>query len=149
MDEGWRWIWLVAAVLFSIGEMFTPGSFFLLPFAIGAVIATVLAFAYVDLAWQWAAFVGVGFGALVAMRPLARRLDTDEPTAGIGSRRLIGQRGVVLEAIGSGELGTVRVDREEWRAETSDGRPMPVGATVRVVDVQGTRVIVAGTELDP
>ena len=34
--EVWRWIWLVAAVLFAIGEMGSPGSFFLLPFAAGA-----------------------------------------------------------------------------------------------------------------
>ena len=37
----------------------------------------------------------------------------------------------------------VRVDREEWRAETVDGAPIAAGTIVQVVEVQGTRVIVA------
>ena len=37
----------------------------------------------------------------------------------------------------------VRVDREEWRAEAEDGRSVAVGAPVTVVEVRGTRLIVA------
>jgi membrane protein implicated in regulation of membrane protease activity len=144
--ETWRWIWLGAAVLFGIGEMATPGAFFLAPFAIGAVIASALAFADVALAVQWAAFVGVSVGAFVAMRPLARRLDRDEGSDGVGSRRLIGKGGTVLEAIGAGHLGLVRVDREEWRAEAADRTAVPVGTAVIVTDVEGTRVIVTPTK---
>jgi membrane-bound ClpP family serine protease len=43
----------------------------------------------------------------------------------------------------------VRVDREEWRAESTDGSPIPSGSTVRVADVQGTRVIVAAVDVLP
>ena len=57
--EQWRWVWMVAAVVFLVGEMASPGSFFLLPFAVGAGIAAILAFADVDLVWQWLAFVGL------------------------------------------------------------------------------------------
>jgi membrane-bound ClpP family serine protease len=44
-------------------------------------------------------------------------------------------------------MGLVRVDREEWRAESVDGAVIAQGATVRVADVQGTRLVVspAGT----
>ena len=49
MDFGspdtWRWIWLAAAVVFAVGEIAVAGSFFLLPFAGGAVAAAVVAFA--------------------------------------------------------------------------------------------------------
>jgi membrane protein implicated in regulation of membrane protease activity len=146
--ESWRWVWMVAAVVFGAGEMATPGSFFLLPFALGAIVAAILAFADAHLAVQWGVFVGVSFGSLLAMRPLARRLDREGATEGIGSRRLIGREGVVLRAIpAGGELGLVRLDREEWRAESTDGTPIPKGATVRVADVQGTRVIVNTKEL--
>jgi membrane protein implicated in regulation of membrane protease activity len=140
--EQWRWIWLGAAVLFGIGEMATPGAFFLAPFAIGAVVAAALAFADVPVAVEWAAFVAVSITAFAALRPIARRLDRHGGSEGIGSRRLIGRQGTVLSAIGPSELGVVRVDREEWRAESSDRAPIPEGTPVRVTDVEGTRVIV-------
>src|SRR5690606_4830686 len=43
--EFWRWVWLVAAAVFTLGEMAVAGSFFLAPFAIGAAVAAILAFA--------------------------------------------------------------------------------------------------------
>ena len=45
----WRWIWIIAMVVFGIGEMGVAGSFFLAPFAIGAGAAAALAFAGVPL----------------------------------------------------------------------------------------------------
>jgi len=37
--ETWRWIWLVAVVLFALAEVFTPVLFFMLSFALGAAAA--------------------------------------------------------------------------------------------------------------
>ena len=144
--EQWRWIWLVTAVLFAVGEMATPGSFFLAPFAVGAAVAAVLAFADVSVVVEWTAFVVVSVACLAALRPLARRLDRNGVTAGIGSRRLIGRLGVVLEAIPAGDLGTVRVDREEWRAVAADGGALEEGAKVVITEVEGTKVVVAATK---
>ena len=48
MDTGspefWRWIWLIAMVVFGLGEISIAGSFFLAPFAAGAGVAALLAF---------------------------------------------------------------------------------------------------------
>ena len=147
--ESWRWIWLIAAVVFGIGEITTAGSFFLLPFALGAAVAAILAFAGASLAVEWAAFLIISIASLFALRPIARRLDHGaSPTEGIGSKRLIGREGVMLEGIDTpSELGLVRIDREEWRAQSADGDIIPVGTLVRVADVQGTRVIVNIKEL--
>src|SRR5687768_12485366 len=137
--ESWRWIWLAATVVFGIGEMATAGSFFLLPFALGAAAACLLAFLDLSIGLQWGSFVVVSFGTLFALRPLARRLDSEGASEGIGSRRLIGREGIMLRAIDTpGELGLVRIDREEWRAEATDGSLIPEGTVVRVADVQGT-----------
>jgi membrane protein implicated in regulation of membrane protease activity len=142
-DE-WRWVWIIATAVFAVGEMATPGSFFLAPFAIGAFVAAILAFADVSVTIEWAVFLIVSIAALAALRPVARRLDLNAVDHGVGSRRLVGTRATVLKAIpGDDELGLVRLDREEWRAQSTDGTPIPVGATVRVADVQGTRVLVA------
>lgn len=151
MDSGdpetWRWIWLVAAVVFAGGEIAVAGSFFLAPFALGAAAATVFAFAGAGLAVQWAVFLGVSVASFLALRPLARRLDTNTTTPGVGSSRQIGQRARVIEAIdGEHEYGMVQLDREKWRAESQTGQVIPVGATVVVVEVRGTRVVVAPAE---
>jgi len=144
--EAWRWVWLGAAVLFGLGEMATPGSFFLGPFAIGAAIAAVLAFTGVDAVWQWTAFVAISIACLLALRPLARRLDRSTGSDGVGSRRLIGRTAVVVEEISAHDAGVVRVDREEWRAASAPGEVLEVGARVRVIEVEGTKVIVTRSE---
>lgn len=141
--ESWRWIWLVTMVVFGLGEMAVAGSFFLAPFAIGAGVAAVLAFAGVDVGIEWLAFLGVSAAAFLALRPLARRLDAEGPVLGVGAHRQVGQRARVVEPIdGEHDHGVVLVGRERWRAESLDGAPIAEGATVVVVDVRGTRVIV-------
>lgn len=150
--ETWRWIWLIAAVGFGLGEMISPGSFFLAPFALGAAVAALAAFAGASLAVGWAIFVVVSLGSFAALRPLARRLDrAGSNPAGVGAGRLIGESGVVLQAIPSGanEVGIVRVGREEWRAQAHDGAPIPTATPITVIEVAGTRVIVAATSALP
>jgi membrane protein implicated in regulation of membrane protease activity len=142
--EQWRWVWIIGAAVFAVGEMLTPGSFFLAPFAVGALVAAILAFAGVGVATGWLVFIVVSIATLAALRPLARRLDRDALDHGVGARRLVGNRATVLRDIpGDTELGMVRIDREEWRAQSTDGAPIAAGTTVRVAEVQGTRVIVA------
>lgn len=150
--ELWRWIWLLGAGLGVGGEMLAAGTFFLLPFGLGAAVACVLAFLDIGLAWQWIAFVGVSAAAVAATRPLARRLDEGAPTAGIGAQRWMGELATVLEDIpeGSHETGLVRVGRQEWRAESRDGTPLAAGSVARVIDVIGTRLVVwPADELSP
>lgn len=146
--EQWRWIWLGAAVLFGIGEMATPGAFFLAPFGIGAAVAAILAWADVPIAGEWAAFVGISLASFFALRPLARKLDreTAGASAGVGSRRLIGRIGVVIDEIAPNHPGMVRVDLEEWRAVTSDRSALAVGTEVVISEVEGTRIIVTPTK---
>jgi membrane protein implicated in regulation of membrane protease activity len=142
--ELWRWIWLAAAAVFLVGEMASAGTFFMLPFAIGAIGAAALAFAGVGLPAEWIAFVVLSAGSAAALRPLARRFTAGDPTDGIGARRWIGEHAKVLTAIPAGrnETGLVRVGRQEWRAESLDGSPVATDTVVRVVNVVGTRLVV-------
>jgi membrane protein implicated in regulation of membrane protease activity len=107
----------------------------------------VLAFLDVNIVIEWLVFVGVSLAVLAALRPVARRLNRSVDDSGVGSRRLLGQAAVVLRQIpAGGDVGLVRVDREEWRAQSTDGSAIPPGTAVRVADVQGTRVIVAAVD---
>jgi membrane protein implicated in regulation of membrane protease activity len=145
--EDWRWVWIIATAVFAIGELTSPGSFFMLPFAIGAFVATVLAFLDVNIVVEWLVFVGVSLAVFAALRPVAHRLNRSVDDTGVGSRRLLGHSAVVVREIpAGGDVGLVRVDREEWRAQSTDGSAIPTGTAVRVADVQGTRVIVAAVD---
>jgi membrane protein implicated in regulation of membrane protease activity len=148
--ELWRWLWLAMAVIGVAGEIATAGTFFILPFGVGAAVAAILAFAGVDLALQWVAFVAVSAAGVAATRPIARRLDRGGDDSGIGARRWIGQSATVLTAIppGDDETGLVRIGREEWRAQSSEGVPIPAGSRVLVVEVTGTRLVVLPLELN-
>lgn len=139
--DTWRWIWLGAAVVLGVGEMATMG-FFLLPFAIGALVAGVLAFVGVNLAVQLVAFALVSIVVFAAFRPLAHRLDQSSDDHGVGAKRLVGAAAVVLEEITAGQVGMVRVGAEEWRAVAADDEPIPAGTQVTVREIQGTRAIV-------
>jgi membrane protein implicated in regulation of membrane protease activity len=142
--ELWRWIWLVAVGIFSAGEAILAGSFFLLPFAAGAVVATIVAFSGAGIAAQWLSFTLVSaFGAFLLI-PLRRRLDRAKQQNGVGARRLIDQEAVVTSAIGAGpgQVGEVLLGRETWRAQSIDQSELSQGTAVRVVEVRGTAVIV-------
>ncbi len=141
--DTWRWIWLVAMVLFGVGEIAMVGSFFLIPFAIGAAVAAVLAFVDVVLGVQWLAFLVVSGVSFLAMRPLARRMDVNASISGIGAHRQVGSDATVVEDVGGAtDAGLVMIGAERWRAESVDGTKIPAGSPVVVTEVKGTRVVV-------
>ena len=142
--EVWRWVWLVAAATFVVGEIVTGASFFILPFAEGAAVAAVLAFAGASDFWQWLAFVGVSLASFGAVRPLVKRLNQGNNPIGVGADRLIGETGVVVADLDpqAEKLGTVRIGREEWPAQAADGQLIVSGSSIEVIEIQGTRAIV-------
>jgi membrane protein implicated in regulation of membrane protease activity len=143
--ENWRWLWLVAAVALGVGEMATT-SFFMLPFAIGALIAAILAFMGVAIAIQLVVFAVVSVVVFAAFRPLAQRLDRSSEDKGIGAKRLVGATALVLEPISETQAGMVRIGTEEWRAESIDGQPINAGTPVTVQEIRGTRAVVLRSE---
>jgi membrane protein implicated in regulation of membrane protease activity len=142
--ENWRWVWLLVVAVFSVGEIVVAGSFFFLPFAAGALAATIAAFSGGSIALQWLLFVIISAAASASLIPLRRHLDRGGPQDGIGARRLIGQLAEVLDDIpvGPSATGTVRLGREEWRAKSLDQTHIVAGSIVKVVDVRGTSVVV-------
>ncbi len=147
----WAVIFLVVSAVFGIGEITMAGSFFLLPFAIGALVAAIVSLVGAPLAVSFPLFLVVSFLVFLGFRPLARRLDADAPdVAGIGSNRLLGVSGSVIEAIPAtpGDAGMVKVGAEEWKADTPEGVALPVGAAIKVREVRGTRLVVEPAQLD-
>ena len=137
---------MVTAAVLVVGEMVTPAAFFFLPFALGAFVAAIAAFAGASLGVEWALFVGASVAAFAGLWPLGRRLDRSSggPMQGVGANRLVGKQAVVLDDIPGlpHDTGLVRVERERWRAESLTGDPIRAGSTVLVARVDGTRLVV-------
>lgn len=136
-----RWVWTLMAVFFFIAEIFTAG-FVLACFGVGAAVAAVLAWLGLGPIVQLGAFVGVSIAAIFLSRPFADRV-APAHHPGVGADRAIGSRAHVVERIdpASGR-GRVRVDSEEWRADSASGEAIAVDAVVTVVGVAGTRLLV-------
>lgn len=142
-NETWRWIWVIATLVLGFGEIVTAG-FFMLPFAVGALVAAILAWLNVAPVIQLLTFIGVSAVALFLVQRFVRRFDESQPP--MGSNRMVGQTGRVIEPIDTSMgVGRVRVETEEWRA-TTDGPALAVDASVRVVGIRGTRLVVEEIE---
>lgn len=141
--ETWRWIWIGAAVFLGLAEMVTAG-FFMLPFAVGAVIAAALAFMGVAPAIQLIVFIATSLVSLIVLQRFVRQGDKAQHP--VGANRFLDRTAVVLDAIHrTAGTGRVRMDSEEWRA-TTDGDDIAVGTEVRIIEVRGTRLVVEPTE---
>src|ERR671916_3442774 len=103
-------IWLIAAVIFAIGEIATLG-FFLAPFAAGALLAAIVSAVGAGDFISLAVFLVTSTVALTALRPLARSHRRMPAQLRTGTAALVGKSGVVLERIANHEgSGLVRID---------------------------------------
>jgi len=131
--------WLIMTVLLLIMEMLTPGTFFMAALAMGTLAGGIVAFVVPATAWApWLAFVVVAPITVAACRKVVTHLDK-APSPRFNADALVGQQAVVIQPIdATGSSGRVRVDSQEWRAVAD--RDIPAGETVKVKEIQGTRL---------
>ncbi len=135
------WVWMAIAALFIVGEIFTQG-FFLLWFGIGAAVAGVLAILGLGVGWQLGAFVVVSGVLFVVSRRFAEKVSKKQPP-GIGADRFVGLEGIVLEEIDNVKnTGRVRVQKDEWRADSETGEIIAEGEQIVVTRLDGTHMVV-------
>jgi membrane protein implicated in regulation of membrane protease activity len=136
-------IWLIAAVVFGVGEIATLG-FFLAPFAGGALAAALVTGVGGGTFLGWAVFLVVSVALLAALRPLARRHRRMPPQLRTGTAALVGKSGMVVERIANDEgVGCVRIDGEVWTARSyDDDEVIDAGKRVQVVEIRGATALV-------
>lgn len=142
-------VWVVAAAVAVVGEVFTA-SFFLIFFGFGALVALLLAVLGVGLPLQIVGFILASVASMVVLRPpVIRKLHSGgERYEGRGG--IVGRSGVVTAAIEPGGSGTVRVGSGEFwtaRAMYSSGR-IESGVRVRVLDTDGLTALVEALEIE-
>ena len=141
MDD---WVlWLIAAVVFGVGEIATL-SFFLAPFAGGALVAAIVAALGVGAIASWAVFLIVSLTLLATLRPIARAHMRQAPRLRTGTAALVGSTGMVLERIANDEgVGCVRIGGEIWTARSyDDDDVIEAGKRVHVVEIRGATALV-------
>ncbi len=134
--------WLAALIFFAVVEGLTVGLVSIW-FAVGAV-GGLIASAITQNVWvQIIVFLVVSFAALLVIRPLASRAakGKQEPT---NADRAIGREGVVTETIDNLKAqGQVSVGGSIWTARTEGEELIPAGDTVKVLRIEGVKLIVA------
>jgi membrane protein implicated in regulation of membrane protease activity len=135
-------IWAIVTVLLAIGEIFTPGLFFLGPIAVASLATTVVA-ALGGPTWLQIVVFGAGsFAAVGLLRPIARRHLTMPRAIRTGAAALEGAKAVVLQRV-DGRGGLVKIGGEEWSARSyMPDEAFDVGTEVEVVQIQGATALV-------
>jgi membrane protein implicated in regulation of membrane protease activity len=135
-------LWLIAAVLLAIGELLTPGLFFLGPVALAAVGAAIAAGVGGGIVLQLIVFIVVSLASLAFLRPIARRHIHMPALTRTGTAALVGKKAVVLQRVDANG-GRVRIGGEEWSARAFfEGQTLEPGVRVEVAQIEGATALV-------
>lgn len=138
---GWL-AWSIAAALLAVGEIFTPGMFFLGPVALAAVASAVAA-ALGGAVWVQLVVFVVGAGASIGLlRPIARAHLRMPAAIRTGTAALEGAPAIVLQRVDR-DGGRIRIGGEEWSARAFvEDQVFEPGARVEVMKIEGATALV-------
>ena len=136
-------IWLIAAVVFAVGEIATLG-FFLAPFAGGALVAAIVSAAGGGDLISLVSFLLVSGVLLAALRPLARSHRRTPAQLRTGTAALVGRTAMVTERISNDDgTGSVKLEGESWTARSYDeDAVIEAGRRVHVMEIRGATALV-------
>lgn len=135
-------IWISLAIIFVIIEALTSG-LVTIWFALGAVVAGIVAIYVDNLLLQLLVFLAISSIAIAFTRPIAQKYLNRkvEPT---NLDAIIGGRGVVTTEITRLKNGRVSVCGKDWAAVLSDDEreSIKVGSEIEVCSIKGVSLVV-------
>jgi membrane protein implicated in regulation of membrane protease activity len=135
-------IWAIVAVLLSVGEIFTPGLFFLGPVALAAIAAAIVALVGAGVVAQLLVFIIGSIATVALLRPIARRHLHMPAALRTGTAALEGKKAIVLQRVDVNG-GRVRIGGEEWSARAyMEDQVLEPGTRVEVVKIEGATALV-------
>ena len=138
------WIWIVLGLALLLGELITPGGFYILFFGIGAVFVGALA--GLDLAgpawFQVILFLVVSVVTLWLFRE--RLLKATRSATPYTVDSLIGETAVSMEEIPSNAIGKAEMRGTSWNARNIGEKPLARGERCRVERIEGLTLFVRG-----
>ena len=138
------WIWIVLGLALMLGELITPGGFYILFFGIGALFVGVLAgFDFAGPAWfQVILFLLVSVVTLWRFRE--RLLKVTQITTPDNVDSMIGETAVIMEEIPSNGIGKAEMRGTSWNARNIGEKPLVRGERCRVERIEGLTLVVRG-----
>lgn len=133
--EIWQ-IWLAVALAFLILEIFTSG-FAVACFSIGCVFGSIASACHLSTTWQFTLFAVGSILTFVLVRPFVLKMiekkSKKEGEVLTNADSIIGRTAVVSEKIEKGDFGRVKLDGDDWKAQSIDGEAIEVGTKVEIV----------------
>ena len=135
-------IWAIVAVGFAVGEILTPGLFWLGPIALAGVLAAVAAAVGLGTGVELVVFILASIASLGILRPIARAHLRMPHALRTGTAALVGARGLVLDRTDA-HGGRVKIGGEVWSARTFDEtQVIEPGTQVEIVKIEGATALV-------
>lgn len=128
-------IWLIAAIILMIGEIYTPG-FFLFCISIGALAASLTALLTESIMIQISIFIVILIISVLLIRPVLNKFFVKDKKT--NSQRMVGMSVVVEEEITKENKGRVRVNGESWFAVADE--TIKKGEKVMIDSIDGLTV---------
>ena len=136
-------VWLALFVILAVSELLTS-----IWFAVGALAACLVSALGANLIVQAIVFVVVSILILLFIRPFAVNYINKDPEK-TNVESMEGKVGEVTADINNVlATGTVKIDGMDWTARTDNGEIIEAGEYVKVLRVEGVKVIVEKTELN-
>ena len=132
------WHWFVLGLVLAVGELATPGGFFIIFFGIGAlVVGSLAAFdAAGSVPTQLLLFAIVSVVMLLLFRNKLLRLTQPNPQQPVVDS-LVGEVGTVSEFMSPDTVGKVELRGAAWSARYTSTAMLTVGTRCQVVAVDG------------
>ena len=138
---GWL-IWAIVALALAVGEVFTPGLFFLGPVALAALASMIVALVGGGAVVQLVVFIAGSVASVGLIRPIAKAHLRVPAALRTGTAALTGAKAVVLQRVDT-DGGRVRIGGEEWSARAyMEGQVFEPGDRVEVVKIEGATALV-------
>jgi hypothetical protein len=134
-----HWHWWTFAVGLLVLEMLAPGTFFLWPAIVAAILGIVI-WLVPQIAFEYQLFI---FSVVSIISVVAGRYylvkhppTSDQPFLNQRGSEYVGRTLTLTEAIKNG-IGRIRIGDSSWRVEGPD---CPTGTLIEVIGIEGTRL---------
>jgi membrane protein implicated in regulation of membrane protease activity len=132
------WHWLVLGLLLVLGELVTPGGFYIIFFGIGAILVGLLAgVGLAGAVWMQLLLFSISSVVLLAIfrARLLKWMQVDPQLPAVDA--LVGQVAVATSRLEPGAIGKVELRGSAWSARNVSDAVVGAGGRCRVLRVDG------------
>lgn len=136
------WHWLLLGLLLMVGELATPGGFYIVFFGLAAVLTGIVALAgLTDTSAQMLLFIVASVAGLALFRTRVLRWMQHDPQAPEVDA-VVGEVATAIEALVPGGIGKVELRGASWSARNASAGDLVPGARCRVLGIDGLMLLV-------